>query len=113
MKNHYYLDSIVEICNKKHLSIEEIYIEILKDFPKAWKSTIYRNVESLAQEWKLKKVKWLWKKTYFEKNIWIHIHLVDKITWKIHDMEENIIFKNLPKNFNLSDVDIRILWEFV
>jgi hypothetical protein len=35
MKNHYYLDTIIEICNKKHLSIEEIYKEILKFFPKA------------------------------------------------------------------------------
>ncbi len=113
MKKHYYFDLLINICNKKHLSIEEIYSEILKVYPKAWKSTIYRNVEELSVEGRLKKVKWLWKKTYFEKNIGNHIHLVDKNTWEIFDIEENIEFKNIPDNFKISDVDIRILWEFV
>lgn len=113
MKKHYYFDKIVEICYKNHFSIEEIYEEILKFFPSAGRSTIYRNVEELVKNKQLKKVKWLWKKSYFEKNIWNHIHIVDKNTWEIFDIEEEIVFKNLPKNFKLSFVDVRIIWEFL
>jgi len=49
MKTHFYTDEIIEICNCKHLSVEEIYEKILKKFPDAGKSSIYRNVEELAK----------------------------------------------------------------
>jgi len=112
MKTHFYTDEIIKICNCKHLSVEDIYERILKKFPDAGKSSIYRNVEELVITNDLKKIIWVWKKAYFEKNIWNHIHLIDNKTGKIKDLDENIKVTNLPKNFKISDIDIKIFWEF-
>lgn len=114
MKKHYYTEEILNICDKKHLTVEEIFLEIKKIFPDSWKSSIYRNVERMTEKWELKKVIWIWKKAYFEKSIWEHIHLIDKKTWKIFDLEEKISLpkKFLPKNFKIRDVDLKIFWEF-
>jgi Fe2+ or Zn2+ uptake regulation protein len=60
----------------------------------------------------LRKITWIGKKAYFEKNNWNHIHLIDKNTWEIFDLEEQIEIKNLPKNFDVNNLDIRIYWEF-
>lgn len=113
MKTHYYTQNIINICDKKHLTVEEIFSEISELFSEAGKSSIYRNVEELVKSWELKKVTWIWKKAYFEKNNWDHIHLVDKNTWKIFDLEEKISIKNLPKNFNISWMDVNIFGDFV
>jgi len=112
MKTHYYKDDIIKICDMKHLTVEEIFSKISKIFKDAWKSSIYRNVEELVESWELRKVVWIWKKAYFEKNNWEHIHLVDKNTWEIFDLEQKIEIKNLPKNFILSSMDIKIFGEF-
>ena len=112
MKTHYYTKDIVKICDKRHLTVEEIFEEISKIFPEAGKSSIYRNVEELVKEGYLRKINGLGKKAYFEKNNWEHIHLIDEKTWKIFDLEEQIEIKNLPKNFNIKKIDLRIFWEF-
>ena len=69
----------------------------------------------MAEKWDLRKVVWVWKKAYFEKNIWDHIHLIDKKTWKIFDIEEKFSLpKNfLPKNFDVKNVDLKIFGEFL
>lgn len=112
MKTHYYTNEILNICDGFHLSVEEVYQQISKKFPEAGKSSIYRNVEELVKKWELKKVIWIWKKAYFEKNNWNHIHLIDKNSGKIFDLDENINIPNLPKNFQISDMDIKLFWEF-
>lgn len=114
MKKHYYTEEILNICDKKHLTVEEIFSEILKKFPEAWKSSIYRNVEKMTDEWSLTKIIWIWKKAYFEKAIWDHIHLIDDKTWKIFDLYEKISLPEnfLPKNFKVRDMDLKIFWEF-
>jgi len=112
MKTHYYTQDIINICDKKHLTVEEIFSEISKKFSEAGKSSIYRNVEQLVENWDLRKVTWIWKKAYFEKNNWNHIHLIDEKTWAIFDLEENIEIKNLPKNFKASNMDIKIFGSF-
>ena len=112
MKTHYYTDEIIKICYNKHLTVSEIFSLLSKKFPDAWKSSIYRNVEELVEKGELNKVIWIWKKAYFEKNKWNHIHLIDKHTWEIKDLDENIKVLNLPKNFKVSNMDIKIFWEF-
>lgn len=112
MKIHYYTKDILNICKKDHLTVDDIFQKISKKYPEAWKSSIYRNVEELVKEWKLKKVIWIWKKAYFEKNIWSHIHLIDDKTWNIIDFNLEINFQNLPNEFNISKIDFKIFWEF-
>ena len=112
MKTHYYRSDIINICNNKHVTVEEIFSIISSKFPDAWKSSIYRNVEELVKTGDLNKVIWLWKKAYFEKNTWNHIHLIDKNTWEIMDLEDEVDIPNLPKNFKVSNIDIKLFWEF-
>ena len=112
MKPHYYKEDILEICKNKHLTVEEIFSELSKLYPEAWKSSVYRNVEEMVKDWELKKVVWVGKKAYFENTKHKHIHLIDKNTWEIFDLDENLKILNLPKNFIVSDMDIKIFWEF-
>lgn len=112
MKFHYYTNEIINICDCKHLTVDDIYSKIIEKFPDAWKSSIYRNVEELVRDWKLKKVLWIWKKAYFEKSTGHHIHLIDKNTGEIKDIEQDIPISNLPDWFNVSCIDIKIFWEF-
>lgn len=112
MKTHYYTDEILNICDCNHFTVEEIFSKISLKFPDSWKSSIYRNVEELAIKGDLKKITWIWKKAYFEKNKWNHIHLIDKNTWEIRDLDENVSIPNLPNNFKLSTVDVKLFWEF-
>jgi Fe2+ or Zn2+ uptake regulation protein len=56
MKLHYYKEDIVNICDNKHLTVEEIFEQIKKDYPEAGKSSIYRNVEQLVESNDLRKV---------------------------------------------------------
>ena len=112
MKTHYYKEYIINVCDNKHLTVEEIFEEISNTFPDAGKSSIYRNVEQLVESWDLRKVVWIWKKAYFEKDKWNHIHLIDEKTWEIRDLDQCVNISNLPKDFKVSDMDIKIFWEF-
>jgi len=78
MKIHFYTNEILNICDNKHLTVDEIFELISKKFPNAWKSSIYRNVEELTKKGNLKKVLWASKKTFFEKTKIPHIHIIDK-----------------------------------
>ena len=84
MKTHFYTQDIIDVCDNKHLTVDEIFEYISKKHPTAWKSSIYRNVEELAEKWNLKKVLGASKKTYFEKTRSEHIHLVDEETGKCY-----------------------------
>jgi len=112
MKTHYYKDDIINICDKKHLTVEEIFNEISEKFSVVGRSSIYRNVEELVESWDLKKVVWIGKKAYFEKNNWNHIHLIDEDTWNIFDLKEEININNLPRNFKTTNMDIKIFGKF-
>ncbi|RAL57598.1 hypothetical protein BLD25_01550 [Candidatus Gracilibacteria bacterium GN02-872] len=112
MKTHYYKEDILEICKNKHLTVEEIFSELSKLYPEAGKSSVYRNVEEMVKDGELKKVVGVGKKAYFENTKHKHIHLIDKNTGEIFDLDENLKILNLPKNFIVSDMDIKIFGEF-
>jgi len=113
MKTHFYTKDIIDFCDNKHLTVDEIFEFISKKYPNAWKSSIYRNVEELAKNGSLKKIIWASKKTYFEKVKNPHIHLIDENNWNIIDIDIDEIpdFK-LPSTFKAKDYDIKIFGEF-
>lgn len=113
MKNNYYIDSIVDICDCKHLTVDEIFYEIKEKFPNAGKSSIYRNVDILEKKWILKKVEWIGKKAYFEKNKSNHIHLIDKNSGEIKDLDlDDIDIPWLPDDFHIDSLDIKVFGNF-
>jgi len=87
MKTSYYDTRSVELCENRHLTVDEIFHEIKDEFPDAGKSSIYRNIENLVRDGALKKVVGVGSKAYFEKAKTPHIHLIDKDTGEIMDME--------------------------
>jgi Fe2+ or Zn2+ uptake regulation protein len=113
MKTHFYTQDIINLCDNKHLTVDEIFEFISKKYPNAWKSSIYRNVEELAEKWSLRKVVWASKKTYFEKTKNPHIHLIDEITWDIIDYDiDKFPDFSLPKWFEAQDFDIKVFGKF-
>jgi Fe2+ or Zn2+ uptake regulation protein len=50
MKTHFYTQEIINICDNNHLTVDEIFELLSKNFPNAGKSSIYRNVEELSKE---------------------------------------------------------------
>lgn len=114
MKTHFYTEDIINICDNRHLTVDEIFEKISQIHKSAWKSSIYRNVEELVMKWKLKKITWIWKKTYFEKAKEPHIHLIDEESWNIVDVDINDIPDlNLPKNFKINNIDIKVFGKFM
>lgn len=113
MKTHYYTQDIINICDNKHLTVDEIFEYIAQKYPTAGKSSIYRNVEELASEWVLKKVVGASKKTFFEKTKAPHVHLIDQESGEIFDLDiKNCDFIELPKNFSAEHFDIKIFGKF-
>lgn len=113
MKKHYYTDEILDICNKKHLTADEVYSELKRKYASVWISSVYRNLEDLAKKWKLRKILWVGKKAYFEKNIGYHIHLIDTKTEKIYDIDiKDLSCIGIPYDFDADDIDIRVFWTF-
>ncbi len=113
MKTHYYTNDIIEICNGNHLTADEVFSLLKQKYSDVGISSVYRNLEELAEKWTLKKIEWIGKKAYFEKNIWFHIHLVDKKTGKIFDCNAfDLSSLNIPQDFNIFDADIKVFWEF-
>lgn len=112
MKTHYYCDDIINVCDNKHLTVDEIFEEMSQMYPEVGKSSIYRNVERLAANGDLRKLCGVGKKAYFEKDKWDHIHLIDTKTWAIMDLPECFTFPGLPKNFKMSGMDIKLYGEF-
>lgn len=50
MKTHFYTQDIIDICDNNHLTVDEIFEMVAKKHPNAGKSSIYRNVEELAEK---------------------------------------------------------------
>lgn len=114
MKKHFYTDDIIHICHNNHATIDDIFTELQIKFPDVGKSSVYRNISELIHQWKLKKIIWINNISYYEKFVEDHIHLIDEKTGVITDLKMwNFYFdKNIPSNFNINSMDIRIYWNF-
>lgn len=113
VKVHMYKKEIKKICTHKHLVIEDIVKKLREKFPKAWISTVYRNLDEMVKDGEISKLNVLWGKGVYETNIWQHAHLIDNKSGKIIDIDANKITKDLiPENFCAKNIEINIYWEF-
>lgn len=112
MKRHYYKEDIKNICLDKHITVDQIFEEVQKKHPSAWRSTIYRNVDEMVVEGSLKKLCWIWTKALYEAENEPHVHLIDELSWEIMDLPVSAVSFNLPEWFEFKDADIRIYGEF-
>ena len=109
MKRDKIVDYILQICKNNHLTLDEIYEKIKENF-KVWKTTVYRTVEFLVQQNKLRKIVNINKFTYYETIYKPHFHIIDEMSWNIIDIEEDDICINSKLLERFEKIyDIRII----
>lgn len=109
MKKHFYHQAILELCTCQHFTVDEIFERIQKEYPRAGRSTIYRNVEELAEKGELKKIAGAGNKALFERKMEQHAHFICKNTGEVFDIEiPALLLKNLPSEYQVEETDIRI-----
>lgn len=112
-KKHYYKGEIAHYCLYKHLTVDEIFEYMQKFHPQIGRSTIYRNVEELVQEGKLKRIAGAGQKTIYEGKVETHAHLICRKSGKIQDLPFSAEYlQNIPAKFKISELDINIYGEF-
>lgn len=113
MKTHAYLLSIRDICINSHLTVDEIFERLKKDYPKVGRSTVYRNVEEMTKLWVLTKIVWIKDKALYEVTKDNHIHLIDTSKWYIRDLSiDNINIPGIPYNFAIDYMNVDIYGKF-
>ena len=109
MKKHFYQQDIIDICTENHLTVDAIFAEIQKKYPKAGRSTIYRNVEEMCDTKKLTKIIGVGAKAYFEATKKPHAHFICRETGVIHDIPLPVLdLSHLPSSCSIENIDIRI-----
>lgn len=109
MRTHQYRDIIASVCDSKHLSAEDIFDMIKKTHPKIGRATIYRNIECMFLEWRLRKIPGVNGKAYYEYNPEPHAHLVDDRTKIFCDFPlQNVLVKNIPSGYEIAEICIYI-----
>jgi Fur family transcriptional regulator, peroxide stress response regulator len=110
MKRHFYHQAILEICAGHHLDADDIFDRVREQFPQAGFSTIYRNVEELAESGDLRKISGIGKKALFERVVEDHVaHFVDRETGEVYDLAipREWLYEKLPAGFRPDAVDVR------
>lgn len=110
MKRPLYHRAIIETCSMRHLTAEEIFERVRESFPSVGSSTIYRNVEELAEAGELRKISGIGKKALFERVVEDHVaHFVDRETGAVHDLAipREWLYRQLPEGFSPESVDVR------
>ena len=111
MKTHFYRDRLVQICSGRHLTADEVYAELVADFPRAGRSTVYRNLEELASLGLVRKIQGMGPKALFERLETPHdAHFVDVRTGRVHDLPIPLasLAALLPPGFRADGADLRV-----
>jgi len=114
MKKHFYKDEIARHCLNQHFTVDQIFEHISKKYPQAGRSTVYRNVEELVKEKRLKKIAGAGNKFVYEGKVKPHAHLICQKSKTITDIPlSETILKQVPSNFKIEDLDVNIYGEFI
>lgn len=109
MRTHQYRDIICDTCTCRHLSADDIFDEIRMREPKIGRATVYRNIESMAEQGILRRFPGINGKTYYECNNTSHAHIVDDMSGMFCDFPiENIQVSDIPVGYEVSEIRIQI-----
>ncbi len=104
------LDAVIDLCN--HPTAHEVYEYIHKTHPSVGKATVYRNLNLLVDEGKLKRVFAIDGPDHYDSTIEVHQHLECKVCKKIIDVSLSINddnFVDVEKQTGFSDIDRNII----
>ncbi len=109
MRTHQYRDIICDTCCCRHLSADDIFDEIRIRESKIGRATVYRNIESMAEQGILRRFPGINGKTYYECNNTPHAHIVDDMSGMFCDFPiENIQVSDIPVGYEVSEIRIQI-----
>lgn len=93
-------DALNECLN--HPSAEQIYESIIQKHPTISRATVYRNLNSLVEDGKVKRVQVLGGPDHYDRMLKQHFHIQCIKCKSVHDIE---VSKDL--SVELSDVDLK------
>ena len=109
MSKHKYTDDILKICENNHLTWEEIFLKLKEKHPEVWLATVYRSINFLVKNWKLRKITTIKWKVYYETFTKQHFHFINEETGQIIDISPEdiqISEKLLKKIKNINNINI-------
>ncbi|NCD05064.1 MAG: transcriptional repressor [Spirochaetia bacterium] len=104
------LDAVIDLFN--HPTAHEVYEYIHKTHPSVGKATVYRNLNLLVDEGKLKRVFAIDGPDHYDSTTEVHQHLECKICKKVIDVSLSINddnFIDVEKQTGFSDIDRNII----
>ncbi len=100
------LDSVIKLHN--HPTAQEVYDYVHGVYPGIGKATVYRNLNLLADEGKLKRVEAISGPVHFDSTLCEHSHLECKICKKVIDVEFPIseeLYENIESTTGFTCID--------
>lgn len=102
---------ILEIINNSdtHLTAEQVFFELKKEYPAVALATVYNNLNSLCQQGKIRKISVEGCTERYDKNT-RHDHLVCRRCGKLSDIHLEDITEQLKKQvgFEIDGYDIKV-----
>lgn len=89
---------------RHHPTAEQIYNEVKKQIPSITLATVYRNLNLLAREGKIKRLE-INHEYRFDAHIGCHQHFVCENTGKVYDVEDKEITDYILKRLNKENFD--------
>lgn len=111
-----YQKEILLLCEKWHRTAEQVHKELKKDYFFLGIWTVYRNLQELVDQDILMKTNGVIDKVIYEMKKPDHWHLYCKRTGWILDVDISSLSidkVDLPKEFQLDDVEITFRWAFI
>lgn len=103
MARYKYHTLIKDIVADGHYTADDLYGAIRKKWQKVSLATIYRTLEYMVEVWDLTTFSIDGSKTYYEKNKWLHAHLIDADKEVIVDVSLPIEKLQFPAWFHLNN----------
>lgn len=96
----------IVVNTDKHFTAEEVYIECVKIQPNISLGTVYRNLNKLVNQCKIRRIKMPDNIDRYDKNI-VHAHAICKKCGLLTDIFENFIKKTpVIEDFYITDYDL-------
>ena len=100
------MNMLESIDNRGHMSIDELYVEVVKTHPSLSLATVYKNIILMVEKGVLIEVPINGKKSKYELVKDDHIHLVctecGEVEDKPHNANADALFATMTKNENFS-----------
>jgi len=90
---------------KSHPTAEEVYVEVSKEIPTISLSTVYRNLNSMAEDGDILKFE-VGNEAHFDADIGFHHHIYCKVCKRVFDLYDKEIANYIKENASIPNFKI-------